>query len=185
MVVYGYLVTELASQSFPEVNGTAALLAGWSFFSVAVLGRLLEALVLSFLEDRIGHRNTLVILIATGSCATAGIGLLPAYAQIGVVAAIFLFTFRLFQGFTIAGDESVALTFTSEYSSNERRGFFSSFSQVALVGGELLASTVGAILSRVMSMGAVNDAIFSSVASERPTDIEVVDAGGVLPSVAR
>lgn len=185
VVVYGYLVTVLASLFFPEGNRTAALLAGWSFFSVAVFGRLFGALVLGFLADRIGRRNTLVILIAIGSCATVGSSPMPTYAQIGVAAAIFLFIFRLFQGFTMAGDESVALTFTSEYPSSEKRGFFSRFSQVALVGGELLASAVGAILFRVMSTEAVNDAIFSSVAIGRPTDIEAVDAGGVLPNVAR
>jgi MFS transporter, MHS family, alpha-ketoglutarate permease len=67
------------------------------------------------------------------------VALVPARSSIGIAAPIVLILARLVQGFATGGEYGTSATYMSEAATRERRGFFSSFQYVTLVGGHVLA----------------------------------------------
>jgi MHS family alpha-ketoglutarate permease-like MFS transporter len=67
------------------------------------------------------------------------VALVPSQAHIGAAAAVILILARLVQGFATGGEYGTSATYMSEAATRERRGFFSSFQYVTLVGGHVLA----------------------------------------------
>jgi MHS family proline/betaine transporter-like MFS transporter len=126
--VYGYSAATIASLFFPKSNPVSALLATFALFSVTFLFRPAGGVFFGRLGDRIGRRNTLVVIILLmGSCTTC-IGLLPTYRSIGAVAPVLLALMRLGQGFSSGGESSGASTFLSEYAPPGRRGTWTAIS---------------------------------------------------------
>ena len=60
--VYGFLATVLAQLFFPHAQPGTALLSTFAVFGAAFVVRPLGSLVFGPLADRIGRRNTLLIL---------------------------------------------------------------------------------------------------------------------------
>ena len=59
--------------------------------------------------------------------------------DIGVWAMILLVLSALIQGFSVGGEYGTSATYMSEAATSKRRGFFSSFQYVTLIGGQMLA----------------------------------------------
>ncbi len=81
------------------------------------------------------------------------IACLPTYASIGVWAPLGLLLARLFQGLSVGGEYGTTATYMSEVALRGRRGFFSSFQYVTLIGGQLLAVLVVVVLQALLSEG--------------------------------
>ena len=81
----------------------------------------------------------------------------PSYATIGSAAAVLLLLARLLQGLSVGGEYGTSATYMSEVATSNRRGYFSSFQYVTLVGGQVLALTVQIILQQLMSEEALTD----------------------------
>ena len=64
---------------------------------------------------------------------------MPTRATLGALAAVVLILCRLVQGFATGGEYGTSATYMSEAATRERRGFFSSFQYVTLIGGHVLA----------------------------------------------
>ena len=74
------------------------------------------------------------------------IAIIPTRASIGMRAPIVLILSRLVQGFATGGEYGTSATYMSEAATRERRGFFSSFQYVTLIGGHVLAQLTLLIL---------------------------------------
>ena len=145
--IYGFLAATLGRKFFPGTDPTASLLATFAAFGIAFLARPLGAIVLGRRGDVRGRKSTLVLTIVLMAIGTAGIGLIPDHAAIGVAAPILLVLCRLLQGLSAGGEWGNATAFIVEWSPEGRRGFFGSFSQASVVGGLLLSSAVAALLN--------------------------------------
>ena len=88
-----------------------------------------------------------VILMCMGSLAIAAS---PIYAQVGIFAPIILLLARMFQGLSVGGEYGATATYMSEVALKGKRGFFSSFQYVTLIGGQLLAVLVIVILQNML-----------------------------------
>jgi len=88
--------------------------------------------------------------------ATALIGLLPTYHQIGIWAPILLIVLRLAQGFAVGGEWGGAVLMAVEHSPKSRRGFYGSWPQVGVPVGLLLSTGVFGLIS-----GLPEDALFT------------------------
>ena len=154
--VYGFFATVIASQFFPSEDQVASLLATFAVFAVAFFMRPVGAFVFGHYGDTIGRRNTLAAAIILMGIATLIIGLLPSYAQIGVLAPILLVGARLLQGFSAGGEWSGSAAFMVEYAPENRRALYGSWQQFSIVAGLLVGSGMGALLGAVLSEDALN-----------------------------
>src|SRR5438552_4136218 len=67
--------------------------------------------------------------------ATVLVGLLPSYAQIGVLAPIILVTFRMLQGLALGGEYGGAAIYVAEHAPDTKRGLYTSWIQTTATLG--------------------------------------------------
>src|SRR5213078_5191583 len=82
--------------------------------------------------------------------STTGVGLLPTYAKIGVLAPLLLVLLRLLQGLALGGEYGGAAVYVAEHVPDKRRGYYTSFIQTTATLG--LFVSLGVILAVRLSM---------------------------------
>ncbi|MDQ4115384.1 MAG: MFS transporter, partial [Actinomycetota bacterium] len=98
------------------------------------------AWVFGRLGDRWGRRGALVLSLSLMGVASAGVGLLPTYAAIGVAAPVLLVVLRLVQGLAVGGEWGGAVAVAVEHAPPSRRVLYGSLPQVGSVLGLALAA---------------------------------------------
>lgn len=151
IAVYGYLALTIGSVFFATSDPTTALLSSFAVFGVAFFVRPLGGIFFGTLGDRIGRQKTLAAVLILAAIATFGIGVLPSYASVGIVAPIFLVVFRLLQGFSAGGEMGGASAFVAEFAPARRRGFLVSLVEMGCILGFLLGSLTVLILNMMLS----------------------------------
>ncbi|WP_218191980.1 MFS transporter [Pseudomonas sp. M30-35] len=124
---------------FPDLSDTASVLAAFATFAVGFFVRPLGGVVIAHLGDRFGRKPALIFSISLMGAGTVAIGLLPTYAQIGIMAPILLVLMRMVQGFGAGAEYAGAVTLVYEYAPPQQRGFYTSMLQSATLVGILLA----------------------------------------------
>ena len=125
---------------FPGADPMTALLASFATFSIAFFARPLGALVFGHFGDRIGRKATLVAALLTMGISTVIIGLLPSYAQIGVMAPLLLALCRFGQGFGLGGEWGGAVLLATENAPPGKRSWYGMFPQLGAPVGLFLSS---------------------------------------------
>ncbi|MCT1550144.1 MFS transporter [Brevibacterium casei] len=125
---------------FPELAPGVGQIVALASFGVGFLARPLGAFVAGHLGDRIGRKSTLILTFSIMTAATALIGFLPTYAQIGIAAPILLTVLRLAQGFAVGGEWGGAAIIAVENAPRGKRGFFGSWPQIGVSAGLLLGT---------------------------------------------
>jgi MHS family proline/betaine transporter-like MFS transporter len=138
--VYGYFAAEIGAQFFPQSSPQAQRLLALTVFAVGFFARPVGGLVLGAFGDRIGRRALLVLSIAMMGGATLLIGLLPNYATIGVAAPLLLVFLRIVQGFSLGGEFTGSMVYTTELAPPKWRGIVSSSTAVGVTLGFILGS---------------------------------------------
>ena len=138
--VYGYFVGEIGRQFFPHSDATAQQLLAFAVFALGFGARPFGSLVLGRIGDRVGRRALLTLSIALMAGATFVIGLLPTYATIGVAAPLLLVAMRLVQGFSVGGEFTGSMVYTTEAASPLARGLISSSTAAGVTLGFMLGS---------------------------------------------
>ncbi len=133
-LVYGFISSVLATLFFPSNTFLISLLLTFAVFAIGFAARPIGGIVFGHLGDKIGRRYTLIFTIGIMGLASLITGLLPTYAQIGVLAPILLTILRLVQGFSVGGEYGGAITLTSETSPPKSRGFYVSIAQMSNIG---------------------------------------------------
>jgi MFS family permease len=140
--VYGTLATVIAKLFFPSASATAGLLLTLATFGAGFGVRPIGAVLFGWLGDKLGRKYTFLVTITVMGLATAGVGLLPTFAAIGVAAPALLVVLRLFQGLALGGEYGGAAIYVAEHAPRGRRGFYTSFIQAGVIGGFLLSVAV-------------------------------------------
>ena len=143
--VYGTLAALLGSLFFPAGNETAAFLSSLAIFGAGFVVRPFGALVFGALGDIVGRKYTFLVTITLMGVATAGIGFLPTFHDIGIAAAVLLLILRLLQGLAIGGEYGGAATYVAEHAPQHRRGYFTSYIQATATIGLFLSLAVVSI----------------------------------------
>lgn len=136
--LYGILAALLGTLFFPSGNATAATLASLAAFGAGFGVRPLGAILFGYFGDRIGRKYTFLVTITLMGGATAAIGFLPTYKSVGVWAPVLLVGLRLLQGLALGGEYGGAAIYVAEHAPQKRRGEYTSWIQVSVVGGFLL-----------------------------------------------
>ncbi|EXD60324.1 H+ symporter family protein [Acinetobacter baumannii 796380-2102] len=132
---------------FPASSGSAAVLQSLATFAIAFIARPIGAALFGHLGDRIGRKATLVAALLTMGISTVCIGLLPTYAQIGIVAPLLLALCRLGQGLGLGCEWSGAVLLATENAPEGKRAWYGMFPQLGAPIGFILATGSFLLLS--------------------------------------
>ncbi|MEO8555004.1 MAG: MFS transporter, partial [Kofleriaceae bacterium] len=130
---------------------TARQLLALAVFALGFAARPIGSIVLGMVGDRIGRRALLTLSIALMGISTLAIGLLPTHAQIGVIAPILFVFMRVLQGFSLGGEFTGSMVYTTELASPMMRGLVSSSTAAGTTLGFILGSGTGWLVHRGMS----------------------------------
>ena len=146
---YSAFALYFSSVFFPKQDATAQLLNTAGIFAVGFLMRPIGGWFFGIIADRTGRKRAMTLSVILMSFGSLIIAITPAYNSIGVLAPLLLLIARLLQGLSVGGEYGVSATYLSEMASKSRRGFYSSFQYVTLIGGELIALGIQLLLQKV------------------------------------
>jgi MFS family permease len=155
--LYGVLAAFFATQFFPPGNEVAALLSSLATFGAGFAVRPFGAAFFGRIGDIIGRKFTFLVTISLMGAATALVGVLPTYAQIGILAPIILVLLRLAQGLALGGEYGGAAIYVAEHSPDHERGKYTSWIQTTATVGLLLALAVIAFFRITMGDAAFRE----------------------------
>ena len=137
--IYAFSAIYFAHTFSTSQNDTIQQINAFGIFALGFLMRPIGSWLFGSLADKIGRKSSMifsVILMALGSFMIAA---LPSKESVGDFAILVLLLARLIQGLSVGGEYGIAATYLSELASEGKRGFYSSFQYVTLIGGQLLA----------------------------------------------
>jgi MFS family permease len=142
--IYGTLAASgiIGRTFFPAGNEIVQTLLAWAGFAVGFGFRPLGAVLFGYLGDRLGRKYTFLVTIALMGVATAGVGLVPSAASIGLAAPALVLLLRVAQGLALGGEYGGAAIYVAEHSPPGKSGFYTSFIQAGVVGGFILSLAV-------------------------------------------
>ena len=149
--VYAYSAFALyfAGSFFPKNDAAVQQLQAATLFAIAFLMRPFGSMIFGYLADRYGRRSSLTVSILAMCFGSLLIAVSPTYDSIGVWAAVILSLARIIQGLSQGGEYGTSVTYLSEISPPDRRGFYSGVWYVTLIGGQLAAVLLLFVLQKL------------------------------------
>jgi MHS family proline/betaine transporter-like MFS transporter len=155
--LYGYLAGVIAPIFFPSHAPVAGLIATYGIFAAGFLMRPLGAAVFGWFGDRYGRARTMQISVAMMALPTLLLGLLPTYAQIGLMAPVLLVLVRLLQGLSVGGEFSSSATYLVETAPEGKRGVIGSWANIGSMCGSLLGVGAAALVTNLFDAETLGD----------------------------
>jgi MHS family shikimate/dehydroshikimate transporter-like MFS transporter len=134
---------------FPKLDPVTGTIAVYATFAVGFASRPLGGLFFGHFGDKIGRKSVMLVTLIMMGIATALMGLLPSYAQIGIIAPCLLVALRFLQGFALGGESTAAGLLVIESSAQAKRGLIGAIIQIAGPIGVLLASVSVLLITRL------------------------------------
>jgi MFS family permease len=155
--IYGTLGVFLAKYFFsnvpPNIGFIFTLLAFAAGFAVRPLG----ALVFGRIGDIVGRKYTFLVTMTLMGVGTFFIGMLPSYAQWGIMAPVVLIGLRLVQGLALGGEYGGAAIYVAEHAPPGKRGFYTSWIQTTATLGLFMALLLILAIRTVLGEEAFSD----------------------------
>ncbi|HMU44735.1 MAG TPA: MFS transporter [Chitinophagaceae bacterium] len=170
--IFGSLATVISTKFFPSGNPTIALLSTLATFAAGFVVRPFGALFFGRLGDLIGRKYTFLVTLILMGLSTFLIGCIPSYKSIGYLAPILVLLLRLLQGLALGGEYGGAATYVAEHSSNEKRGFWTSWIQTTATVGLFIS-----LLVIILTKGAMSDEAFNEWGWRVPFWISIIMVG--------
>ena len=134
-----FVFVPLASIIAKNFAGGLSEAGGYVFalgsFAAGFAFRPVGALIFGRVGDRKGRKGAFLVTVSLMGAATFAIGLLPTYAQAGVIAPVIFIGLRLLQGIALGGEYGGAAIYVAEHAPAHRRGFFTSWIQTSAAIG--------------------------------------------------
>ncbi|MEJ5049324.1 MFS transporter [Chryseobacterium culicis] len=147
---YAAFAIYFSNSFFPDSDLNAQLLNTAGIFAVGFLMRPVGGWMFGSIADKIGRKKAMTLSVLLMSFGSLLIALTPTYETIGILAPAMLLIARLLQGLSVGGEYGVSATYLSEMADEKRRGFYSSFQYVTLIGGQLIALGIQLILQKIV-----------------------------------
>ncbi len=156
--VYGFFASEIGRYFTPATmddynKQLITFLVFWSGFAARPIG----GLVLGMIGDRIGRKALLTVSILVMGFATLVIGCLPGYDSIGIAAPILLTLMRMLQGFSLGGEFTGSMVYTTELASPLARGIIASSTAAGTTLGYILGLGAAWIVNQSLGIEAAGE----------------------------
>ncbi|MFV2117628.1 MFS transporter [Streptomyces sp. Act-28] len=150
-LVYGTVAALVFGELFfPGADPAVGTIAAFGTFAAGYVARPLGGVVFGHIGDRLGRKSMMLLTMALMGGGSFLIGLLPTYQAIGVWAPVLLVALRVVQGLAIGGEWGGATLMVVEHAERaqgDRRGLWSSFTQLGAPLGSVLSAGVVALVS--------------------------------------
>ena len=148
--IYAFFSVYFAEQFFTGTGQTGAFMQAAGVFFIGFLMRPVGGYIFGRISDRFGRKDAMVVSILMMGFGSLCLAALPTAATVGAWAPVLLLLVRCIQGIAVGGEYGSTATYMSEIAQPGRRGFFSSFQYVTLIGGQLLASLLAVIMTHTL-----------------------------------
>ncbi len=165
--IFGSLAAVISPLFYPPGNDTFALIAYLATFAVGFVVRPFGALFFGRIGDIVGRKYAFLVTLMIMGGATALIGFLPTYAQIGIAAPIILLLIRVLQGLALGGEYGGAAVYVAEHVPDNKRGFYTSFIQITATLGLFLSLAIILAVQNTMSKEQFNGTAESGIGGWR------------------
>jgi MHS family proline/betaine transporter-like MFS transporter len=141
--LYAYFASVISALFFPQDNHFVSMLMTFATFAVGLAARPIGGIIFGYIGDRYSRKKMLTFTMLLMSIPTCCIGLLPTYAQIGVLAPVLLVLLRILQGIALGGEFGASCVYLYESVPEGKRGFFGTLALTGVGTGLVLsASTI-------------------------------------------
>jgi MFS family permease len=154
--IFGSLASLLASRFFAQSQSGTDLIKYVGTFTAGFLIRPFGAFVFGRIGDIVGRKYTFLITLSGMGLATALIGVVPSYAQIGAAAGFLLLLLRLIQGLCLGGEYGGAITYVAEHAPDEKRGYYTGWLQTSPTLGIVVSLAVIVVTRQSLGTEAFN-----------------------------
>jgi MFS family permease len=153
--IFGSLALLMSGIFFAPGSGAFLLTLGT--FAAGFAVRPFGAVVFGRIGDLVGRKYAFLLTISIMGLGTTLIGVLPTYAQAGVIVPITLLGLRVIQGLALGGEYGGAVVYVAEHAPDAKRGYWTSFIQTTATLGLFLSLGMILILKAGMGLTAFNE----------------------------
>lgn len=151
-IIFVFFATVIGELFFPtDIPEWLRQVQTFGIFAAGYLVRPLGGIVMAHFGDRVGRKKMFSLSILLMAVPTLGIGLLPTYASLGIMAPLLLLLMRMLQGAAIGGEVPGAWVFVAEHVPRKRIGLACGILTVGLTVGILLGSVVATLINTSLS----------------------------------
>jgi len=151
-VVYVFFAVTIGALFFPtDIPDWLRLLQTFGIFAAGYLARPLGGIVIAHFGDLLGRKRMFTFSIVLMALPTLAMGLLPTYAQVGMLAPLLLLLLRILQGAAIGGEVPGAWVFVSEHVPSRHTGFAVGTLTAGLTTGILLGSLIATAINQIFT----------------------------------
>jgi MFS family permease len=149
-IIFVFFATVVGQLFFPaDMPEWLRLMQTFGIFAAGYLARPLGGIVMAHFGDLLGRKKMFTLSIFMMAVPTLIMGLLPTYAQIGMLAPILLLLMRVIQGAAIGGEVPGAWVFVSEHVPSRHIGYACGSLTCGLTSGILLGSLVATAINTI------------------------------------
>src|ERR1700678_2559109 len=105
---------------FPRSDPLVGVLEAFAIYTVGFIARPIGAAIFGHYGDRIGRKGALIATLLITGVATAAVGLVPTYNQIGIWGAVILTIIRFIQGVGVGGEWGGSVLLAMEWTKSFR-----------------------------------------------------------------
>lgn len=156
LALYSFCSSLIAKYFFPEdTNTVISTMLTWLIFAISYLMRPLGAIWFGHIADVYSSKRAMILSMAIMAVATCGIGFLPTYADIGILAPLILLMLRIAQSIAVSPEYNLPSVFIKNNQwCDKHYGFVSSISASVTGIGMLSASW---IMGKILASSALDD----------------------------
>jgi MFS family permease len=149
-VIFVFFANTMGALFFPpDMPEWLRMVQTFGIFAAGYLARPLGGIVMAHFGDLRGRKRMFMLSILLMAVPTLLMGLLPTYAQVGVLAPLLLLLLRIMQGAAIGGEAPGAWVFVTEHVSPRHRNLACGALSAGLCAGIL----IGSLVARTVNAG--------------------------------
>jgi MFS family permease len=157
-IIFVFFAPAIGQLFFPQtIPDWLRQLQTFGIFAAGYLARPLGGIIMAHFGDLLGRKRMFTLSVLLMSVPTLLMGLLPTYANVGLLAPVLLLVLRVLQGAAVGGEVPGAWVFVSEHVPQRHIGYACGTLTAGLTAGILLGSLVASGVNRHFAPAEITD----------------------------